>query len=124
MRQLASELRIAPGTVARAYATLETQGLITTDGPGLGYGLIRAAEGVATHVESAAGVARRLQTATSIRRAAPLVAELRLLMYRISEGGDSNGDGEVSLEDEAGVQQLEAHVYLLLVGEGLPRVLR
>ena len=124
-------------------------------GPGLGYGLIRAAAGVATHVELAANfpgasanvrthaqhvatiagsvaqraeaavaVARRLRSATSIRRAAPLVAELRLLMYQIAEGGDVNGDGEVSLDGEAGVQQLEAHVYLLLVGEGLPRVLR
>ena len=124
-------------------------------GPGLGFGLIRAAEGVATHVELAAGadgasaslrrhaqhvatvartvaeraeeaaaVARRLQAAPSIRRASPLVAELRLLMYQISEGGDLNRDGELSLDGEAGVQQLEAHVYLLLVGEGLPRVLR
>jgi len=124
-------------------------------GPGLGYGLIRAAEDVATHVElaanaqgastslrthtqhvatiarsvaqragEAAAVARQLQEAPSIRRASPLVAELRLLMYQISEGGDLNGDGELSLDGEAGVQQLEAHVYLLLVGEGLPRVLR
>ena len=124
-------------------------------GPGLGYGLIRAAEDVATHVElaanaqgastslrthtqhvatiarsvarragEAAAVARQLQEAPSIRRASPLVAELRLLMYQISEGGDVNGDGELSLDGEAGVQQLEAHVYLLLVGEGLPRVLR
>ncbi len=124
-------------------------------GPGLGYGLVRAAEGVVTHVElaanspgasanvrthaehvatiarsvtqraeAAADVARRLQRATSIRRAAPLVAELRLLMYQIAEGGDLNGDGSTSLDGEAGVQQLEAHVYLLLEGEGLPRVLR
>ena len=124
-------------------------------GPGLGFGLIRAVEGVATHIELAAGapgasagvrthaqhvamvartvarraeeaavVARRLQTAPSIRRASPLVAELRLLTYQIVEGGDLNGDGELSLEGEAGVQQLEAHVYLLLDGEGLPRMLR
>jgi hypothetical protein len=124
-------------------------------GPGLGYGLIRAAQGVATHIELAAhspgasanvrthaehvatiarsvaqraeatvAVAQRLQRATSIRQAAPLVAELRLSMYQIAEGGDRNGDGNVALDDEAGGQQLEAHVYLLLVGEGLPRVLR
>ncbi len=124
-------------------------------GPGLGYGLIRAAEGVATHVElaanasdasaslrthaqhvatiarsvaeraeEAAAVARQLQDAPSIRRASPLVAQLRLLMYQISEGGDLNGDGQLSLDGEAGVQQMEAHVYLLLVGEELPRVVR
>ena len=45
-------------------------------------------------------------------------------MYQIAEGGDLNGDGSTSLDGEAGVQQLEAHVYLLLEGEGLPRVLR
>ena len=124
-------------------------------GPGLGYGLIRAAEGVATHVElaanasgasaslrthaqhvamvartvaaradEAAAVARQLQAAPSMRRASPLVAQLRLLMYQIVEGGDVNGDGQLSLDGEAGVQQLEAHVYLLLMGETLPRVLR
>jgi hypothetical protein len=124
-------------------------------GPGSGYGVIRAAEGVATHVELAAGsagasanvrthaqhmatiargvarngeaaaaVARQLQTATSMRRASPLVAQLRLLMYQIVEGRDLNGDGELALDGEAGVQQLEAHGYLLLEGEGLPRILR
>ncbi len=124
-------------------------------GPGLGYGLVRAAEDVVTHIElaaispgasanvqthaqhidmiarsvasrgrEAADVARRLQSATSIRRAAPLVALLRLLIYRLAEGGDSNGDGQLSLEDEAGLQQLEAHVYLILEGEGLPRIIR
>ena len=124
-------------------------------GPGLGFGLIPAAEGVATHIglaanspgasagvrahaqpiamiarsvaqrgEEAAAIARRLQAATSMRRASPLVAQLRLLMYQIGEGGDLDGDGELSLDGEAGIQQLEAHVYLLLEGEGLPRMLR
>lgn len=45
-------------------------------------------------------------------------------MYQIAEGGHRNGNGNVSLDGEAGVQQLEAHVYLLLEGEGLSRVLR
>jgi hypothetical protein len=82
------------------------------------------ARSVARRAEAAAEVARQLQAAPSIRRASPLVAQLRLLMYQISEGGDLNGDGDLSLDGEAGVQQLEAHVYLLLVGEELPRVLR
>ena len=124
-------------------------------GPGLGFGLIRAVEDVATHIElaaasdgasasvrthaqhvatvartvarraeEAAAVARRLQTAPSMRRASPLVAELRLLTYQLVEGGDSNGDGQLSLEGEAGTQLLEAHVYLILEGEGVPRILR
>ena len=79
---------------------------------------------VAERAEEAAAVARRLQAAPSIRRASPLVAQLRLLMYQIVEGGDLNGDRELSLEGEAGVQQLEAHVYLMLEGEGLPRTLK
>ena len=82
------------------------------------------ARSVAQRGEEAAEVARRLKTATSIRRAAPLVAQSCPLMYKFAEGGDSNADGEVSLEDEAGVQRLEAHVYLLVVGEGLQRIIR
>ena len=124
-------------------------------GPGLGFGLIPATEGVATHIglaansdgasagvrthaqhittiagtvarrgEEAAAVARALQATPSMRRAAPLVAKLRLLMYQIGEGADSDGDGRLALDGEAGLQQLEAHVYLLLVAEGLPRMIR
>ena len=81
------------------------------------------ARSVARRATEAATVARELRSATSIRRAAPLVAELRLLLYRIAEGGDSDRDGELSLEGEAGLQQLEAHVYLLLEGASLPRVI-
>ncbi len=126
-----------------------------SSGPGVGFGLIPAVEGVSRHIglaaESpgasenvrthaqhvatisetitetaarAADVARRLEAAPSIRRAAPLVAELRLLMYQIAEGRDLDGDGNLSLAGEAGVQQLEAHLYLLLEGEALPRELR
>ena len=79
---------------------------------------------VAARARAAAEVARRLRDATSIRVASPLVAELRLLVYRITEGGDSNGDGELALDGEAGLQQLEAHVYLALEGEGLSRIIR
>ena len=62
--------------------------------------------------------------AVSIRRAAPLVARLRALAYQIAEGFDSDGDGQMSFDGEAGMQQLEAHLYLLLEGESLPRELR
>ena len=79
---------------------------------------------VVSRAEEAAAIAQRLQDAPSIRRASPLVAQLRLLTYQMTEGSDVNGDGQMSLEGEAGLQQLEAHMYLLLEGEGLPRVLR
>ncbi|HSH75102.1 MAG TPA: hypothetical protein VLA09_05445, partial [Longimicrobiales bacterium] len=79
---------------------------------------------VAARAERAAQVARQLQAATSMAVAAPLVARLRLLTYQMAEGEDTNGDGQLALDGEAGLQQLEAHVYLLLEGEGLPRVIR
>ena len=82
------------------------------------------ANSVSGLAEEAAAVARRLQAATSIRRASPLVAQLRVLTYHIGEGRDRNGDGELALDGEAGLQQMEAHLYLLLEGEGLPRILR
>ena len=72
----------------------------------------------------AAAVARQLQSATSIRRAASLVAHLRLLGYQITEGRDLNEDGQLSFDGEAGMQQLDAHLYLLLEGEGRARELR
>ena len=123
-------------------------------GVGTGFGLTRAAEAIATHVELAAGsagasaslrthaehvatiargvarrseealaVARELEASTSMRVASPLVARLRLLMYRIAEGGDTDGDGDLALDGEAGLQQLEAHTYLMLEGERLPRII-
>ena len=124
-------------------------------GPGLGFGVVPAIEGVLRHVglaaqaeggsdnirthaghvttigngilavaRRAADVARRLEAAPSIRRASPLVAELRFLAYHVAGGRDVNGDGQLSLDGEAGVQQMEAHLYLLLEGEALPRELR
>ena len=42
----------------------------------------------------------------------------------MTEGGDENGDGDLALDGEAGLQQLEAHVYLALEAEGLPRIIR
>jgi hypothetical protein len=72
----------------------------------------------------AADWARQLRDATSMRVASPLVARLRAAMYALAEGADLDGDGDVALDGEAGLQQLEAHVYLMLEGEGLPRVIR
>jgi len=81
------------------------------------------AETVRARARRAADLARRLSTATSMRVASPLVAELRLLVYQIAEGGDLDNDGSLALEGEAGLQQLEAHVYLALEGEGLARII-
>ena len=82
------------------------------------------AAGLLANAHRAAEVARQLGDATSIRRAAPLVARLRALAYQITEGFDVDGDGRLSFDGEAGMQQLEAHLYLLLEGEALPRELR
>jgi streptogramin lyase len=148
-----SDLASMRGHASHVLHTLSPEPGAT--GPGTGYGVMRAAGDVVTHItlaanadgaseslrthavhissvaravagraEEAATVARALRDATSIRVAAPLVARLRLLMYRIAEGWDADGDGSVSLDTEAGLQQLEGHVYLMLEGEGLPRIIR
>jgi sugar lactone lactonase YvrE len=82
------------------------------------------AQGVARRAEEAAAIARDVRDATSMRVASPLVARLRAAMYALAEGADLDGDGDLALDDEAGLQQLEAHVYLMLEGEGLARVIR
>ena len=82
------------------------------------------AAGLLANARRAADDARQLGDAVSIRRAAPLVARLRALAYQIAEGYDVDGDGRLSFDGEAGMQQLEAHLYLLLEGEALPRELR
>ncbi len=86
--------------------------------------VVRIATGMLAHARAAVGIATQLRDAVSIRRAAPLVGRLQALTYQIAEGFDDNGDGQVSLDGEAGMQQLEAHLYLLLEGESLPRELR
>ena len=82
------------------------------------------AAGLLANARQAAGLAGQLADAVSIRRAAPLVARVRALAYQIAEGFDVDGDGRLSFDGEAGMQQLEAHLYLLLEGEALPRELR
>ena len=82
------------------------------------------ASGLLANAREAAGIAGQLADAVSIRRAAPLVARLRTLAYLIAEGFDGDGDGRMAFDGEAGMQQLEAHLYLLLEGEALPRELR
>ncbi|MBM41139.1 MAG: hypothetical protein CL483_04340 [Acidobacteria bacterium] len=82
------------------------------------------ADGMLTHAREAVDIASQLRDAVSIRRAAPLVGRLQALTYQIAEGFDEDRDGRLSFDGEAGMQQLEAHLYLLLEGESLPRELR
>ncbi|MEE2636208.1 MAG: peptidyl-alpha-hydroxyglycine alpha-amidating lyase family protein, partial [Acidobacteriota bacterium] len=82
------------------------------------------AEGLLVNARAAADVARQLESAVSIRRATPLVARLQAMAYQIAEGYDLDGDGRLAFDGEAGMQQLEAHLYLLLEGERLARELR
>ena len=86
--------------------------------------VVAIADGILTNAREALNTARSLQVAVSIRRAAPLVAHLRLLLYQITEGRDTDNDDRISFNGEAGVQQLEAHLYLLLEGEQLAREIR
>lgn len=123
-----------PGTgygLIQAAEALAQHAELATRAPGASEGLSGHAAHVATIARSvalrgaeAAEVARDLAGAGSIRAASPLVARLRALLYGIAEGEDLDRDGNLSLDGEAGLQQLEAHVYLMLEGEGLPRVIR
>ena len=82
------------------------------------------ADGILANARGAVNTAHALQAAVSIRRAAPLIAHLRLLLYQITEGRDADDNDRISFDGEAGMQQLEEHLYLLLEGEGLARELR
>lgn len=134
LHALAGEAGPGPGTgygLLRALAAVATHAGLAAQASGASSAAVTHAghveqivRAVSTRAERAVGVAERLRGAPSIREASPLVAELRLLAYQIAEGGDENGDGDLSLDREAGLQQLEAHVYLLLDAEGLPRVIR
>lgn len=118
------------------------------NGPGSGFGLKAAAEGIARHIELAAaeGASDNVRThaahvaaaarATAERadqivakvgeilsagvynRAHPLTTELAELCEALAAGADRSGDGVVSL-DEAGLDQVERHLNLMAEGEGL-----
>ena len=49
-----------------------------------------------------------------------LVAELAVLVRQINEGVDANQDGQIGWQaGEGGLQQAQAHMTLLMKGEGL-----
>lgn len=74
VRQLASDLEVAPGTVAKAYRSLEAEGMVVSR---VGSGT-RVSEQAAVVPSSVAQAARRLVT-TSRREGLDLDATIRVL---------------------------------------------
>jgi hypothetical protein len=122
---------------------------IVAAGPGLKYGLKKAALGVANHIELAAAapgaspnvilhakhvaiaarntvarsdqllaIAQKVQASTSASEAAALVSQMASLADQLIPGFDANADGKIGMEPgEAGLQQAEEHMKLMLAGE-------
>jgi len=86
--------------------------------------VVSAARSVVARAERGAELARRIQMAQTAAEAAPLVEQLRTLALELDTGFDMNADGRIDLQGEAGMNQLETHVYLILEGERLSRVLQ
>ncbi len=115
-------------------------------GPGKGFGMKRAAGGIAQHVELAAkeptasanvkmhathvataarsAMARGDQAiaiAKQIQAAVALVSQLVSLCDQLIAGADNNADGRIGWADgEGGLQQSQDHLGLLLAGEKKP----
>lgn len=85
----------------------------------------------ATHVTASLGdairwtneaivTAQKIRAATSAADAAPLVKDLILLTTHIVDGVDANGDGQIAWQTgEGGLMQAQAHMALMMKGEGL-----
>jgi hypothetical protein len=70
--------------------------------------------------DQAIAVAQKIRAATSASEAAPLASELAVLAARIAEGTDANQDGQIGWQTgEGGLQQAQAHMFLMKKGEGL-----
>lgn len=88
VRQLAADLRLAPGTVARAYAALEVAGYVETR---RGAGTRVAPRGPGA--EDAARVLPHARTYVAAARAADLTLDEALAAIRTCWGTDIPGDG-------------------------------
>jgi hypothetical protein len=70
--------------------------------------------------DQAIAAAQKIRAAGSAAEAAPLVKELMELTTRIADGADANHDGEIGWQTgEGGLAQAQAHMVLMLKGEGL-----
>jgi DNA-binding transcriptional regulator YhcF (GntR family) len=87
VRQLAADLRLAPGTVARAYAALETAGYVETR---RGAGTRVAARGPGA--EHASRVLPHARTYVAAARAAGLTLDESLAAIRTCWGDDAPGE--------------------------------
>jgi hypothetical protein len=70
--------------------------------------------------DEAIALAQKIRAAASAVEAAPLANELLAVTTKLVDGVDSNKDGQVSWETgEGGLTQAQAHMVLMLKGEGL-----
>jgi hypothetical protein len=70
--------------------------------------------------DQAIATAEKIRAATSAANAAPLVRDLILLTTHIVDGVDANNDGQIGWQTgEGGLAQAQAHMALMMKGEGL-----
>ena len=70
--------------------------------------------------DQAIATAEKIRAATSAAGAAPLVRDLILLTTHIVDGVDANNDGQIGWQTgEGGLAQAQAHMALMMKGEGL-----
>jgi hypothetical protein len=70
--------------------------------------------------DQAIAITQKIRGATTAAEAAPLANELLTVTTNLLDGVDANKDGQVSWETgEGGLAQAQAHMVLMLKGEGL-----
>lgn len=83
-----------------------------------------AAAAVVERGRAVAALARRLESTETAAAGAALAEELRVTALRLDTGFDADGSGRIDLPGEAGMTHVEDHIYLVLEGERLPRILQ
>ena len=75
--------------------------------------------------DQAIAAAQRIRAATTAAEAAPLVKDLVTLTAQIIDGVDANHDGQIGWQaGEGGLTQAQAHMALMMKGEGLENMPR